>query len=995
MSNEYQEFHVRADFIDKLFFALGWRRSSDPYHQEMKFETPERKARGRADYAFFVAPHYKRVRFFVEAKRPQANIATPDNCFQAIRYSWPKDLPIAVLTDFQNIHLIDSRFRPNIDSATSRIVHSWHCSDFEDREKFEKLYWLLSREAVGNGSIDWFAENELPVPQLAARQYSLFAGEAREFDDHFLQQLDDWRKSLATAFKRANNHLTGEQLTETVQRTLDRLIFIRFLEDKAIEPEEIIAKFGQKNKTHWQDFVSVSRRLDQQYNGIVFKPHSVLDDKSFEPDSMVFAEICDSLTDQHSPYNFDSIPVEILGRIYERFLGKVVQSNSRSVDVVEKENVRKAGGVFYTPDYIVAYMVDQSLGGLVRNRKPDEIMKIRLIDTACGSGSFLIGAFGYLLDSIAAYYGKYPREAKKNTLKTDADGTIHLSLRLKREILVNCVYGIDIDPQAVEVAQLSLYLKLMEEETTYSAHQQQLEIGAALLPSLSANIVVGNSLVNPEGGDLFSIQRLRETKAIDYKSEFPQIFKSGGFDLVIGNPPYIKEYTNRDAFEHIRTSQYYEGKMDIWYMFACAAIDILRENSGVLAYIATNNWVTNSGAKKLRTKITHDARIEQLIDFGSFMVFRDASVQTMILIAKRNGEPNQYKFDYRRLLGKKPALSDALALLEKRDEPNIEYLVASFDRNRSGASPLTFSDSSVEAVLQKIASKRNFELNPTQEVAQGIVPNPDVVSTRSLERIPGSRRQSEGIHVGNGVFVVDADYFSPATKEEESFLKPLYEPSGVECYALNTVAQKKIIYSTRGNSTSLTLPQRLLSHLERYREIMEERRENRMGRIEFFQLHWPREERFFASGPKILAVRKCAVPTFTYTDEEAYVMMSFNIIQSSRVNLKFLTGLLNSRLVRFWLSHKGKMQGNNFQVDKEPLLDVPLCVPNQSAQKPIRNLVERIIDCKKQVSQAGTDAEKERLLRLILQCQNQIDESVEELYGLSSEDKEVLGSLAL
>ena len=193
----------------------------------------------------------------------------------------------------------------------------------------------------------------------------------------------------------------------------------------------------------------------------------------------------------------------------------------------------------------------------------------------------------------------------------------------------------------------------------------------------------------------------------------------------------------------------------------------------------------------------------------------------------------------------------------------------------------------------------------------------------------------------------------------------------------------------------MTLPQRLLSHLERYREIMEERRENRMGRIEFFQLHWPREERFFASGPKILAVRKCAVPTFTYTDEEAYVMMSFNIIQSSRVNLKFLTGLLNSRLVRFWLSHKGKMQGNNFQVDKEPLLDVPLCVPNQSAQKPIRNLVERIIDCKKQVSQAGTDAEKERLLRLILQCQNQIDESVEELYGLSSEDKEVLGSLAL
>ncbi len=584
----------------------------------MKLEKPEKKAKGRADYAFSLAPHYNRVRFFVEAKRPQANIATPDNCFQAIRYSWPKGLPIAVLTDFHSLYIIDSRFRPNISSADSRIVKKWYCSDYSDRDKFEELYWLLSREAVAKGSIELFAATELPVPQAATKQYKLFAGEMREFDDDFLQQLDTWRESLASAFNRANYALTAEQLTEFVQRTLDRLVFIRFLEDKGIEPDEIIARFGQANKKYWHDFIATCRRLDQTYNGIVFKPLVELDDRTFQPDDSVFADICDDLTDEHTPYNFDSIPVEILGRIYERFLGKVVQSKNKTVEVVVKENVRKAGGVFYTPDYIVAYMVDQSLGIQVKNKKADDILKLRIIDTACGSGSFLIGVFGCLLQAIATYYRKYPKEAKKGVLEM-RDGEQHLSLRHKREILVNCIYGVDIDAQAVEVAQLSLYLKLMEEETTYSALQQQIEIGAALLPSLSANIVVGNSLVTLEddGGDLFSLEKLRETKSLDFRATFPQAFRSGGFDLVIGNPPYIKEYTNKEAFEHVRLSPYYEGKMDLWYLFACRGLDWLKPESGILAYIATNNWVTNAGAKKLRAKITVDTRIEQFIDFGN------------------------------------------------------------------------------------------------------------------------------------------------------------------------------------------------------------------------------------------------------------------------------------------------------------------------------------------------------------------------------------------
>jgi adenine-specific DNA-methyltransferase len=366
LSGQYQEAEVRKDFIDKFFIALGWdvdhNQQPDPYRQEVKIEKSSERAKGKADYAFSLAPFFGRVRFFVEAKRPQPHIATPDNCFQAIRYSWPRGVPIAVLTDFYHIHIVDSRFRPNIDTAASRAVRKWNCAEFKDGEKFAEIYWLLSHEAVAADSIGRFAETILPPQQVAVRQYSLFPGEAREFDDDFLAKLDEWRKQLAMIFHRADPTLNGEQLTEAVQRTLDRLIFIRFLEDKGIEERPVIANFGHTGKTYWQDFVTACRRLDQIYNGIVFKAHDILEDRDFAPDSAAFAGICDELTDDHSPYNFDSIPVEILGRIYERFLGKIVQVKRDKIDIVEKEAVRKAGGVYYTPDYIVSYMVEQSLG---------------------------------------------------------------------------------------------------------------------------------------------------------------------------------------------------------------------------------------------------------------------------------------------------------------------------------------------------------------------------------------------------------------------------------------------------------------------------------------------------------------------------------------------------------------------------------------------------------------------------------------------------------
>ena len=983
LSHEYQEAEVRQEFINKLFKALGWDvdhdLQHDPYRREVRIEKPEKKSKGRADYAFSIAPHYRRVRFFVEAKRPQATIKTADNCFQTIRYSWPKGISIAVLTDFYHLHIIDTRFRPNIDTATSRVVRSWTYSDFLDKEQFSNVYYLLSRSSVEQGSLEIFAETELPTAQVATRQYSLFAGEARDFDNDFLDKLDEWRESLAGAYIRAQNELSGEELTECVQRTLDRLIFIRFLEDKGIEPDSIITRFGQHNKTHWHDFINVSKRLDHTYNGIVFKPHRLLDNSGLEPDDAVFSNICDELTDDHSPYNFDSIPVEILGRIYERFLGKVVLAKRKTIEVVEKEDVRKAGGVYYTPDYIVAYMVEQSLGQQTKRKKPEDILKLRVIDTACGSGSFLIGVFAHLVHELAAYWRKQTKHPKG--VIEMRDGEIHLTLQYKRQILLNCIHGVDIDAQAVEVAQLSLYLKLLEEETTDSAHQQkQLEIGVALLPSLSNNIVMGNSLVTLDD-DLFSVEKLRETKSLDFRASFPLVFRNGGgFDLLIGNPPYIKEYTNRSAFDNVRNSPYYQGKMDIWYMFACRGLDWLKPESGILAYIATNNWVTNAGAKRLREKITRDTRIEYLIDFGDFKVFRDAGIQTMILIAKRSSSPQRYTFDYRKLKGNRPTLADAQGLLEKLPGSGREYLEPTFDRSRPPSAPMTFSATVLETLLEKISEKRNFELDGKNEVAQGIVPPQDFLNTKGRAALVGN------YSVGQGIFNLTHEEKNKLhlTKSEQELVKPFYTTAELGRYYGNSKNSVWVIYTdSRFKNPNEILPYpNLKKHLDQFNRIITS--DNHP-----YGLHRARDEKFF-NGEKIISLRKCAEPCFTYTDFPCYVSQTFNIIKTDRVNLLYLTALLNSRLVRFWLKNRGKMQGQNFQVDKEPLLAIPLYVPNKSEQERVAKIAKRIIECKENMRNVMTDAAQMQMQRSYEQFENQIDKAIEDLYDLNEQERTLI-----
>lgn len=373
----YNELASRKDFIDKFFIALGWDVNHDhqtnPYEQEVRVERNVQVAARvkKADYAFFLKPNFQSERFFVEAKRPSANLDTPDNCFQTIRYAFSSSrAALSILTNFKELYIIDCRYRPDIGTAVNHIHKKFYFTDFLDFEKFAEIYYLFGREAVAEGSLEKYAET-LPKPKGKVKQRRLFGDNYQEIDDAFLAKLEEYREDLAKMFKRKNPNLTSEDLTEAVQRTLDRLVFIRFLEDKLIEPSTILDRFGDRPHA-WAQFIAKCREFDKSYNGIIFKSHPIIDSSSFLVDDKIFLGVCNDFADKYSPYHFNYIPIHILGSIYERFLGNVIVATAKRATVEPKPEVRKAGGVFYTPQYIVNYIVENTVGQLLQGSTPSK-----------------------------------------------------------------------------------------------------------------------------------------------------------------------------------------------------------------------------------------------------------------------------------------------------------------------------------------------------------------------------------------------------------------------------------------------------------------------------------------------------------------------------------------------------------------------------------------------------------------------------------------------
>lgn len=475
-----------------------------------------------------------------------------------------------------------------------------------------------------------------------------------------------------------------------------------------------------------------------------------------------------------------------------------------------------------------------------------------------------------------------------------------------------------------------------------------------------------------------NIFNLESNHPFEWRFEFPEILDDDGnfkgFDLIIGNPPYIKENDNKDLFTNTKKLRTYQGKMDIWYHFVGRGFDILK-NNGYLAFIATNNWVTNSGAKKLRNIVLEESQILSLVDFSSFMVFDSASIQTMIMSFQKTKPPKNYEFHFAKITTQTPIYEDALSLLKNEKTQNNEILSINLTPKKFIDKTLNFTKSDYEELFNKIQKYGKFYLEE-REVAQGIVPNPDIITKRNIS----DEMVSKGIKVGDGVFVIEKDFLN-VCEYEKKYLKPLYEVEHFGKYYFNKNNSKQLIYTTKNNSKKENIPT-IIKHLQKFRSIMNNRRENLNKRLDFYHLHWARDERFFESGEKIVSVRKCIEPIFSYLNNEAYVMLSLNVIKTQRINVKYLTAILNSKLVAFWLKHKGKMQGNNYQIDKEPLLNIPVVNINSKNEKlanKLISLVDEILKAKEQDKNANTQ-----------ELENKINSLVYKLYNLTEDEIKII-----
>ncbi|HOV28434.1 MAG TPA: Eco57I restriction-modification methylase domain-containing protein, partial [Pseudobacteroides sp.] len=459
----------------------------------------------------------------------------------------------------------------------------------------------------------------------------------------------------------------------------------------------------------------------------------------------------------------------------------------------------------------------------------------------------------------------------------------------------------------------------------------------------------------------------------DWKLDFPEVLNpylvhdksQRGFDIVIGNPPYIKEYTNRSAFEGIKRTPYYQGKMDIWYGFACTMIDLLK-NKGIECFIAQNNWITSTGASIFRNKVLTECEIKIFTDFGNYKVFETAGIQTMIYIFQKSTPRKEYYIKYSVLRNDRINKSELIDFLNFTI-PNDYSDKFLFKLNPSTVKgkTFTFNNNISSEILKKIKTKGNLYLTE-MEVAQGIVFPQDFVNNKSREML------MKTVEVGNGIFALSQDELNSLNLDssEKKLIKPYYTTDELDRYYANPKNKLWIIYtgSEFKNPKSMEPYPNLKRHLDKFKDVITS--DNKP-----YGLHRAREEKIF-KGESIIAQRKCpSRPSFTYTDFDCYVSATFYVIQTSRINMKYLTGLLNSKLIEYWLRNKGKMQGNNFQIDKEPLLAIPLINADEKITKQIESIVDAILSAKKNNPAADT-----------ANLEQQIDHLVNRLYDLTDEE---------
>jgi len=954
-SPDYNETQVRIDFIDPFMAALGWDMNNKAGHA-MQYRDVVHEDRVKVggqtkapDYSFRIGGTRK---FFLEAKKPSVKIKTNvEPAYQLRRYAWSAKLPVSILTDFQEFAVYDGRIRPKyLESAAKARREYFTYTEYEDRWDF--IEGTFSKDAVLRGAFDRYAETKK-------------GRGAQEFDDVFLEEIEEWRKLIANNLALRNKTIDEHALNFSVQRIIDRIIFLRIAEDRGSEQTDQLKDIA-KEKGVYAHLVALFKQADDRYNSGLFHFQSEKA-RDQEPDTLTPAlnvddktlkSIIDGLYYPQSPYVFNVVTADLLGSVYERFLGKVITlTKGHRAKIEEKPEVRKAGGVYYTPTYIVDYIVKNTVGKLLEGKTPKQAEKIKVLDPACGSGSFLIGAYDYLL---RWYEKQYIEDTKKDPKKhtrgksaklrqTTVDPLAMLGEDLRKErelagytltiaerkrILLTHIHGVDLDHQAVEVSKLNLLLKCLEGETRetlgFSHIFSKTKSRERALPDLGHNILCGNSLIGTDiiGTDAWDEMSEDERECVnpfDYENAFVDVFKgkNGGFDTVIGNPPYIDSEWMSVHWPTTRSYcvNHYEAASGNWDMF-CVFLDVgmmLCKPNGSMSMIVPNKLATAGYAAGARVVLSENSQLLNLRDYSRAKVF-PVAVYPIVVTSRKSTK------------------SISEVLIERVSEEERGRL-----KLTSASVPYSgFSD-----------ARRGWDLSLSAE-------GRDLVN----KIVSKSKRLGDIAQVLGSATVSEAYQLSEILSESES-------DSG-ETRVINSGTIDR--YCDLWGVRDMRYIKRKYSN-----PVVSASNENKL----------PHRRKEQSKTPKIIIAGMTLRLECTLDSSGNTLAAKSTSIVFGDINLTHLVAILNSNLMRFVYDQEfggDKLQGGYLRVGPPQLSRLPIVTVKGAYSKSITASVRRMISLLQRLNSEQHPQKRTQLQREIDATDRKIDQLVYELYGLTDDE---------
>lgn len=917
----YNEEQLRIEFVNPFFKALGWDMSNESGFAEQYKDVIHEDALKMGgttkspDYCFRIGGARK---FYLETKRPGVNIVLePGPAFQLRRYAYTANLPLSVLTNFRDLAVYDGRIQPDKKDAPKKaLLKSINFLEYADNwDWIEKLF---SRQGILKGAFDLYATEK------TRRGTSTF-------DVAFLREIEGWREMLAQHIA-ARNTLSESELNIAVGRIIDRIIFLRICEERGIEPKNPLMALKSGVNTY-KRLVDLFNLADARYNSGLFHfypeagRHEEPDEitPKLKIDNAPLKDVLSRLYYPDSPYAFNVMPLEILGQIYEQFLGKVIRLNGKSAVVEEKPEVKKAGGVYYTPAYIVEHIVKQTVGALCLDKTPTQVAKLRFLDPACGSGSFLLGVYDWLLRwHLDWYLSNEPQKhaaGKTPTVFQVAD-SYQLTPRERKRIVRDNIFGVDIDRQAVEVTKLSLLLKVLEGENDESVSAQLRLLKERALPDLGDNIKCGNSLIAPDfefdaqgNPRAVSVEERRRVNAFDWNIEYSNVFKNGGFDAIVGNPPYLYSagQANADYYQQFFKLKQYQT--DFYVYFVEKALELTR-NGGKVSFIIPDSWLNGESFSELRNHLLAKHRIDRISVFD-YTVFKKVTLENSIFAVTKSAAPET-------------------------------IVVERF-----------FSPDKVEAVN---------EINPTDCVTLGLIdPKKSFGAEKIIKKMEkGTVKLENLILLNRGIHAYRTDGYGKSKngvghqtvkdKEEKSY----HADSPLDDTFLPELKGKDIDrFSFKATGTYLS-----------YGEWLAE----------------PRSPEFFHESK--VALRKILGPKLHGTfilepmalDQSLYILISKD---GDEKLLKFILGVLLSKVGAWYLRTKYSIYDTLYPwYTKKQLAGFPIKGNHDTMVK----LVERMLELQRALAQEKSVAARTALQTQIAATDRQIDKLVYALYELSDEE---------